>query len=312
MPIYLGFDTSNYTTSVARYDTETGSFCNHGKLLPVPEGQLGLRQSDALFSHLKALPMLCAALAEDDFGTIAGIGVSTRPRNVEGSYMPCFVAGTSLAESFAALLRVPLVPVSHQEGHLASVLVAANRMDLFRLPFLAWHLSGGTTELLLVKPSGFGFSIEKIGGTSDISAGQLLDRTGGMLSLAFPSGRQLDELAQTETDDANFQVRLNGLYFSLSGVENQVRARVDAGMSASRLARFVLLTVASAVDRVTTAAKKQFGAMPLVLSGGVAGSSILREALAHHAPVVCAGQYASDNALGVAALAARREGGGSR
>ena len=193
--ICLGFDTSNYTTSVAAYDGLHGE--NVSRLLPVKTGELGLRQSEALFSHVKRLPELSDRLfAPLDPSQIRAVGVSTRPRAVEGSYMPCFLAGESQARVLASALHVPVYAFSHQQGHIAAVLWSAGRLDLLGAEFLAWHLSGGTTELLLVRTTREGeIACERIGGTTDISAGQLIDRTGQLLGLDFPAGKALDELA---------------------------------------------------------------------------------------------------------------------
>lgn len=191
----LAFDTSNYTTSVASFDGTAGH--NISRLLDVEQGALGLRQSDALFAHVKRLPELADRLFSD-IGTDAGfeaVGVSTRPRAVEGSYMPCFLAGESQARVLGAALGVPVLPFSHQQGHIAASLWGSGHMELMDEPHLAWHLSGGTTELLRVTPEKKGsVHAEKIGGTTDISAGQLIDRTGKLLGLPFPSGKHIDAL----------------------------------------------------------------------------------------------------------------------
>ena len=185
----LGFDTSNYTTSVAISDGVGGKNCS--RLLDVRPGELGLRQSDALFAHVKRLPELARTLfAEYPGAEITAIGASTRPRAVEGSYMPCFLAGQSTAETMAAALGVPFHAVSHQQGHVAAALWSAGRMELMDVPHLAWHLSGGTTELLLITPEGKNVCAEKLGGTSDISAGQLIDRTGKLLGCSSRQARR--------------------------------------------------------------------------------------------------------------------------
>jgi len=131
MAVHIGIDTSNYTTSLAHFDPITNECSNYGKLLPVEQGSLGLRQSDAVFAHLKAIPALSQALAETLPRDIASICVSVKPRPCEGSYMPCFVAGQALSQAMAAVLNVPCYETSHQEGHLAAVLASANRFDLF-------------------------------------------------------------------------------------------------------------------------------------------------------------------------------------
>ena len=165
----LGLDTSNYTTSAAIFDGQRGE--NAGRLLDVRPGELGLRQSDALFQHVKRLPPLLEELLGEE-RTLQAVGASTRPRAVEGSYMPCFLAGEGQGRGIAAALGVPFYAHSHQQGHLAAAAWSAGRLDVLDAPFLAWHLSGGTTELLLVKPEGFTVTAEIIGGTSDLSAGK--------------------------------------------------------------------------------------------------------------------------------------------
>ena len=169
----LGLDTSNYTTSAAWFDGTGGD--NTGKLLEVPQGALGLRQSEALFQHVKRLPAILEDLKAADLPRVlTAIGASTRPREVEGSYMPCFLAGESQGKAMASVLEVPFYACSHQQGHIAAAAWSAGRMDLLDQPHLVWHLSGGTTELLYVVPDGAMVQATCIGGTSDISAGQLV------------------------------------------------------------------------------------------------------------------------------------------
>ena len=214
----IGIDTSNYTTSIAVFDGVAGENCS--KLLPVKQGELGLRQSDAVFAHIKSLPELSGRLFSHAAAEkITAVGVSTRPRAVEGSYMPCFMVGYSHAKLLSEALRVPLVEVSHQQGHVAASLWSAGRLELMDVPHLAWHLSGGTTELLLVEPEGRNVRCTRIGGTTDISAGQLIDRTGQLLSLPFPSGKHLDALSSEARGREVFKVKCTGSEFSLSGVK---------------------------------------------------------------------------------------------
>lgn len=303
--IVLGLDTSNYTTSAAVFNGRDG--CNVGRLLDVPEGGLGLRQSDALFQHVKRLPALVEALAgQCELKTIRAVGASTRPRAVEGSYMPCFLAGTSQAQALACVLKVPFFACSHQQGHLAAAAWSAGRMELLDRPFLAWHLSGGTTELLLVEPEGCNVKASILGGTSDISAGQLIDRTGVLLGLAFPAGRALDALYREERDAKPFRVKLQGLEFSLSGMENKVKEMVQAGKEPSSIARFVLDTVADVVVRATQRAQKDYPDLPVLCSGGVASNSRLRQAMTEQCGAIFSQpQYSTDNAIGVAILTQR-------
>ena len=302
--ITLGFDTSNYTTSIAYFDGIDGVNCS--QLLPVKEGQLGLRQSDALFAHIKSLPELSGRLFSHVQGQeIQAVGVSTRPRAVEGSYMPCFLAGISQAKLLSDALHIPMYAFSHQQGHVAASLWSAGRMDLMDTPHLAWHLSGGTTELLLVEPEGKNVQCTKLGGTTDISAGQLIDRTGQLLSLPFPAGKHLDELSQQGQGTEVFKVRCEALEFSLSGVQNKVEAFYAKTQSAPETALFALRCVAYAVKKATCNACKAYPGLEVVFSGGVASNSLLRRELAKLNPVFCPPQYATDNAMGIAVLTKR-------
>lgn len=298
----LGLDTSNYTTSVAVFDGRTGQ--NEGRLLEVRPGELGLRQSDALFQHVKRLPELFARLDEAGLlQNIDAVGASTRPRAVEGSYMPCFLAGASQGQSLAHTLGVPFFAHSHQQGHLAAAAWSAGRLDLLDAPFLAWHLSGGTTELLKVEPEGTSVRAEIVGGTSDISAGQLIDRTGVLLGLQFPAGKALDALYHQGESGRPFRVRLNDLTFSLSGMENKVKGLLEAGEAPANIARFTLDTVTDVVLRATREAQARWPGLPVLCSGGVASNTRLREALAGECGALFAQpRFSTDNAMGTAIL----------
>ena len=304
----IGFDTSNYTTSIACYDGVSGENCS--QLLPVKQGELGLRQSDAVFSHIKSLPELSGRLfSHVDLKKVSAVGVSTRPRAVDGSYMPCFMVGYSHAKILADGLNVPLIEVSHQQGHVAASLWSAGRMDLMDVPHLARHLSGGTTELLLVEPEGKQVCCTKIGGTTDISAGQLIDRTGQLLELPFPSGKHLDALSQQAQNTDVFKVKCTGMEFSLSGVQNKVQQYFSATNSASETAAYALRCVATAVFTATEHALQAYPGLNVVFSGGVASNSMLRKVMAPLAPIFSEPKYSTDNAMGVAVLAHRlREG----
>lgn len=217
--------------------------------------------------------------------------------------MPCFLAGETAGRILADTLGVPFFPCAHQQGHIAAVAWGAGRLEMLDKPLLAWHLSGGTTELLYVEPDGTGVLPQKIGGTSDISAGQLIDRTGVALGLDFPAGRALDTLSRTGRPDRGFAVKISNFTFSFSGMENKAKDMVAAGEPAADVARFIVATVARTIRRVTDQALEQYPGLPVLCSGGVASNSILREVMsdAVFAPPVCS----ADNALGVAVLTHR-------
>ena len=300
----IGIDTSNYTTSIAYFDGETGVNCS--RLLPVKPGELGLRQSDAVFAHTKSLPELSGRLfSNSEVGKITAVGVSTRPRAVEGSYMPCFMVGYSHAKLLSDALGVPLIEVSHQQGHVAASLWSAGHLELMDEPHLAWHLSGGTTELLLVEPEGLNVKCTKIGGTTDISAGQLIDRTGVMLDMPFPAGKHIDALSREATMKETFKVKCPGMEFSLSGVQNKVQQFHQKIGVPAETAAFALRCVAGAVYQATKNALKEYPGLKVVFSGGVASNSMLREVIAPLDPIFCAPQYSTDNAMGVAVLTYR-------
>lgn len=304
--VCLGLDTSNYTTSVALFDGENGY--NLGKLLDVPQGALGLRQSDALFQHIKCLPILIRQLREEGKldEPIAAVGASTQPRAVEGSYMPCFLAGSGQGQALADAMGVPFFACSHQQGHIAAAAWSAGRADLLDRPHFAWHLSGGTTELLYVEPEGVNVKAACIGGTSDISAGQLIDRTGVLLGLAFPAGKAIDALSENADKDHCFTVKIREGQFSLSGVENQVKAMAEKGERPENIARYVLNTIASVLCRVTQQVREVYPEVPVLCSGGVASNRLIRARMEANVDAEFAQpQYSTDNALGVAILTYR-------
>ena len=300
----IGIDTSNYTTSIAFFDGTGGENCS--KLLPVKSGELGLRQSDAVFAHIKSLPELSGRLfSHIGKSPITAVGVSTRPRAVEGSYMPCFLVGLSHATLLSNALHVPLVEVSHQQGHVAASLWSAGHLELMDEPHLAWHLSGGTTELLLVEPEGKLVKCTKIGGTTDISAGQLIDRTGQLLGLPFPSGKHLDALSREAAGKDFFRVKCTDMTFSFSGMQNKVQQYYEANGDPAETAAYALRCVAYGVFHATQQALKAYPGLRVVFSGGVASNSLLRQVLKPLNPIFAQPQYSTDNAMGVAVLASR-------
>ena len=304
----IGIDTSNYTTSIAYFDGVSGENCS--RLLPVKQGELGLRQSDAVFAHIKSLPELSGRLFSNvRADAITAVGVSTRPRAVEGSYMPCFMVGYSHAKLLSDSLGVPLIEVSHQQGHVAASLWSAGCMELMDQPHLAWHLSGGTTELLLVEPEGKNVRCTKIGGTTDISAGQLIDRTGQLLELPFPSGKHLDALSKEAVMKDTFRVKCAEMQFSLSGVQNKVQQFHATHNAPAETAAYALRCVAKAVYLASEQALKAYPSLRIVFSGGVASNSMLRQVLAPLDPVFSPPQFATDNAMGVAVLTHRHQEG---
>jgi len=302
----LGFDTSNYTTSVAWFGN--GQEKSQRRILPVKPGERGLRQSNAVFSHMKALPelfeLLMAELLEKK---ISAIGVSTRPRSVEGSYMPVFLAGEGFARVTAATLGVPLYRFSHQDGHLMAGIYSGSFYDLLEGEFLSVHLSGGTTEILKCAYCGNGFSAEILGGTKDISAGQLIDRIGVQLGLQFPCGRELETLADKTQECIKVPVSTDGCFMNLSGLENKFSAMIT-NREKSIIARSVFEAVAKSLANTVRAAVAQTDSKRVLIVGGVASNAIIRSYLEQNVEAelfFAKPEYATDNAVGIAALAER-------
>lgn len=298
----LGFDTSNYTTSAAVFDGVSNTGQNSGILLSVPEGSKGLRQNEALFQHVKQLPQVISELVFDHMA-LKAVGVASKPREAEGSYMPCFLAGVSAGKILARTLGIAYFEFSHQQGHIASAAWSSQSSYLLDMPHLAWHLSGGTTELLYVMPAGKGVSCRRIGGSTDISAGQLIDRTGFHMGMGFPAGKGLDELACEAGVKDGYKIRLDGFEFSLSGMENKVVEMISNRREPGEIAGFVFESVADVLIRASENAKAVYGELPVLFSGGVSSSSYIRSRITDG--VFPAPEYATDNALGISLLTYR-------
>ena len=305
---FLGFDTSNYTTSAAIVDGEDRVIANLKQPLAVGDGEHGLRQSDAVFQHVKNLPLLAERLAPLLAGkTLLAVGVSERPRDRDGSYMPCFLAGVAAATNAAAVAGLPLYRFSHQAGHLTAATVSARRPDLFDRPFYAYHVSGGTTELLAVEPDGNGFSSTIVGGTRDLNAGQAIDRIGVALGVPFPAGPGLEKLALSYTGKIpKKKPAVSDGYVKLSGLENLALGLYRETNDKERVAAFVFSYLSEAIVTMTEQVFERSGARELLCAGGVMSSTILKDAIKKRFSASFAEPaLSSDNAVGIAALAAR-------
>lgn len=305
----LGIDTSNYATSLAVFDTNAGEVvCDCKRFLPVKAGQLGLRQSDALFHHTAALPGLLAELGRTaGLKQIGAVGVSARPRPAEGSYMPCFLAGVSAASAFAAAGGLPLVQSTHQQGHIAAALFATGDHSLFERDVLVFHVSGGTTDLLLCHGAE---RITPLGTSSDLYAGQAVDRLGVRLGYPFPAGAYVSEQAALCTESIRPRASVRGMDCSLSGLENQCAALLAQGQPAPYVCKYCLLCVAETLTRMAQAAGKAYPGLPVVFAGGVMSSDVIRGYVTRRLPDArfVPGKFASDNAIGISIIAAREVG----
>ncbi len=297
---FLGFDTSNYTTSVAFYDG--GIMLQNKRLLPVKEGERGIRQSDAVFHHTKAYPELLNELINKTGNDINGVGVSVTPTTQEGSYMPCFLVGEGVARSVAAVCGVPFYTFSHQQGHIAAALYSAKKTDLLNSRFLAFHVSGGTTDLVLCEPDSKNiFKVVPIASSSDLKAGQAIDRIGVKMGIKFPAGVGVELLAQKSEKTFKNKIKLKDGFCSLSGLENKCLKMLDDGESYEDTAKFLLTYIADAVMTMTQDAFKKYGELPVVYAGGVMSDKIIRDIItSEYEAFFAEPEYSCDNAAGIA------------
>ncbi|MBP0989671.1 MAG: peptidase M22 [Oscillospiraceae bacterium] len=308
----LGIDTSNYTTSAALYDDEKGNMLWSKKLLPVKEGEIGLRSSEVVFAHIKQAESIIRETIGDNGGKIDAVAVSDRPRDAEGSYMPCFLVGRTIAGAISAALGVPLFCFSHQAGHIASALYSSGRTDLIGKSFLSFHVSGGTTECLYVTPDEERiFNCEIIGRSLDLHIGQAVDRVGNMLNYPFPSGAYLEKAAEKAGENimlkADISKAMKGNDCCISGVENNCRRYLEEGKSEEEIAQYLFDYIYKVIDRMTQEAIKNYGDVEIVYAGGVMSNGIIKRRLSEkYGCVFAAREYSSDNACGTALMGAVR------
>lgn len=314
---YIGIDTSNYTTSCALFEASERKFYSNVKeLLIVEEGQRGLKQSDALFAHVKNLPgVVKEALSSLENDKLCAIGVSATPRSVEGSYMPCFLAGVTTASAMSDLSKKPLYKFSHQDGHVMAAVWSSGSPDLLQKKFIAFHVSGGTTEMLLVSPKSCGgFEITKIGGTMDLNAGQAIDRVGVKLGLTFPCGAKLEELALCNKEKiGKGKISVKGCECNLSGLENLADKLISLGKTREYIAAYLFDFVGRTIITLTENAVSDFGKYPILYAGGVMSNSIIKNMIRAEGfdARFAEPKFSSDNAAGCALLcAAAQEGYG--
>ena len=297
----LSFDTSNYTTSACLFDSKNGVVWQNRILLHPSENQRGLRQNDVVFLHIKNLETLL-----NDFpkNKITAVVASERPRPVATSYMPCFLVGKNYAKALSQVLGCPFASYSHQENHIMAALYSSGQMQLTSAPFIAMHISGGTSDILLLTPSDSGLTIEEIGGSLDLHAGQLIDRVGVKLGLEFPCGKEIERVAATANESIPIKTAVCDFQFHFSGFENKANDMIDSGVSAAIIAKFVLDCVLKTLDKVIDNLNKNYNSMPILLAGGVMSNRYIADELKKkHTNLFFSDPfYSSDHALGNAVL----------
>lgn len=308
---FLGIDTSNYTTSCAVFRADTGEIYQAKQLLPVKEGSAGLRQSDAVFHHTRQLPEVFHRLLDaPPFAQspleFSGIGVTTRPRGQDGSYMPCFLCGKTAAELLGTVTKAPVYETSHQVNHVLAALYSAKQLSLCRTPFLAFHVSGGTTDCLLCEPDAAAcLKITQISTSLDLKAGQLIDRVGLLLGLPFPCGAALESLSLESQERYRLHPTMKAGDCCLSGWENRCQDMVKKGVPAADVARYCLTAVRETILQMTAYARETAGNLPVLYAGGVMSNQWMRQRLAQQENVFFAEPaFSADNAAGAAIYAA--------
>ncbi len=305
MPLYLGIDTSNYTTSAALYDSEQNLIVQAKKLLPVKPGEKGLRQSDAVFHHTVQLPEILSQL-DIPQNALAGIGVSVRPRNAEGSYMPCFLCGEGTAQMLGQVLHIPVYRTSHQVGHILAALYSADCLSWVERTFIAFHVSGGTTDCVLCEPDADELMhITPLGSSLDLKAGQAVDRVGLMLGLDFPCGIALEQLAMQSEKKFRYKPTMKGMDCCLSGLENQCAAAIKNGEPPCDVAKRCLCAISDVILEMTNHVRAEKGSYPIVYAGGVMSDFLIQQRLQCVPDAVFAKPaFSCDNAAGTAIFAA--------
>lgn len=310
--VFLGIDTSNYRTSICVITVDGEIVFERKELIPVELGERGMMQSEALFHHLRRLPELFSELPLNDYQWLA-VGASTKPRPIEGSYMPVFRVGENMARFSAIMLGIPFYETSHQEGHIAAALYSSGN-PIQSDAFLAFHISGGTTELLRVQQKNERYEIELLGGTTDLHAGQFVDRIGVLMGLPFPAGPKLEELAQKATGNFTLPSSVDGYMVSFSGPESAAKRAIAAGVNHAEVALSIQKVICNSIEKVVRKAVLETGLRNVLFVGGVASNQYIKQRLQNRLEHPAIGaklyfttpEYSGDNAYGVACIAKKR------
>lgn len=310
----LGIDTSNYKTSIAVTDKQLNIICDLRRFLRVKQGERGLRQSDALFQHIKNLPELIEEMGISGGCRFEAIAYSSKPRPAEGSYMPVFLAGESFARSLASVMGIPALAFSHQEGHIEAIKSFSGLRS--RKQILACHFSGGTSELLKAADNSRGYDIEIIGGSRDIAFGQVIDRAGVLMGMSFPSGEEMDKAAMNAAASSKLltPIKVRDAWLNLSGTDTQMKRIITDGMYEDRecLIRELFEKTADAMVRMASQGSEKTGIRDIIMAGGVTSSSFIRRRVSDALNAMNINAefddrgLAQDNAVGIAILGGRR------
>ena len=302
--IFIGIDTSNYTSSFA-FCNENGQILENYKiLLPVKDGENGLRQSDAVFFHIKNFQYIAELIKEKaQMYNVVAIGYSAYPRDCEGSYMPCFLVGQTIAQMLSAILGVKAYPFSHQAGHIKAAVYSSGAREADN--FLAFHVSGGTTEILNVSTFNKEYKIDLIGSSVDLHAGQAIDRIGVVMGLKFPCGKEMEKLASSNSKKIpKSRICVNNYNCNLSGLENLSKKIYNETNDKSLTSAFVFDFIGRTIVKLSMNLRNEYPTHKIIYAGGVMSTSIIKEKI--HSAITdvyfAKPEFSTDNATGIALL----------
>jgi N6-L-threonylcarbamoyladenine synthase len=300
---FLAFDTSCYTTSAAVVSDGRVLF-DKRIMLNVEKGGRGLRQSEAVFQHIRNLKSILSDFPRQEYD-IEGVAYSEKPRPRDDSYMPVFCVGEAAAFSFAAALGVKPLPLTHQHGHIYSAFFDNMPMDG---AYCALHVSGGTLDLLRVDISeNIITGITRIGGSLDITCGQLIDRIGVAAGLGFPAGEEMEKLYNK--NGAAFTTNIKSLNVNLSGAEAQAMRLLQSVADISHVCSGIIDCAAETLIKLTDNAAAETNIKKFIFTGGVICNRIIREKIKGRCDkkgyecILANKQYSGDNACGLALVA---------
>ncbi|HXZ58461.1 MAG TPA: tRNA (adenosine(37)-N6)-threonylcarbamoyltransferase complex transferase subunit TsaD [Gaiellaceae bacterium] len=244
--------------------------------------------------HLElVLPVVREALGKASLDDLEAVAVTQGP-----GLIGALLVGLSAAKALAWSRGLPLVPVDHLQGHVASLYLGPDPLEP---PFTCLLASGGHTLLLDVRERG---SFAVLGTTLDDAAGEAFDKGARLLGLGYPGGAELDRLAREGDPDAfSFPVaRVPGLDFSFSGVKTALLYAVrDLGDEAEARRADLAASYQRAIVQALVARVREAGAERIAIVGGVAANSELRAALPEAvAPPL---ELCTDNAAMIASAA---------
>ncbi|EOD01729.1 endopeptidase [Caldisalinibacter kiritimatiensis] len=314
---YLGIDTSAYTTSIAVIKESNRIIADYRMILKVKKGKRGLRQQEAVFQHINNIRTLIEKLSNEiDLNKINVVSASIKPRNLNESYMPVFKVSENQGFILSKTLNASYKQFSHQDGHIAAGLIGSDLQ--IKKEFLALHISGGTTELLRVRDELENFNIDIIGGTKDVSAGQLVDRIGVRLGLKFPCGRELDAASQKKgaNKKISYPVSVKDTYLNFSGTETYFNKLIDKNKYDSKIIAYNLFSsIGYSLLDIIKNGIEVYNIKDILIIGGVASNSIIRRILIENIQNKNIGniyfpesKYCTDSAIGIAYLGKIKRG----